>query len=163
MTTISTGSVVAFDYTLRDGAGAVIDSSEDGTPLTYLQGHGNIVPGLEKALEGKAVGAHLNVVVKPEEGYGEWREELVMKVARARLPKSPAPKVGMELQGVGPGGEPMHLRIISIEGDSVNLDANHPLAGQTLHFDVTVRTVRAATEEELAHGHVHGDDGHHHH
>lgn len=162
MTTIEKGSVVAFDYTLRDGAGKVIDSSQGGAPMTYLHGHGNIVEGLEKALTGKTAGAALKVVVKPEEGYGEWQEELVMKVARARLPKSPEPKVGQELQGVGPGGQPLHLRVIAVEGDQVSLDANHPLAGQDLHFEVSVRSVRAATEEELAHGHVHGDGGHHH-
>jgi FKBP-type peptidyl-prolyl cis-trans isomerase SlyD len=162
MTTIANGSVVAFDYTLRDGAGKVIDSSQGGAPMVYLHGHGNIVAGLEVALQGKTAGANMKVTVKPEDGYGEWQEELVMKVARARLPKSPTPTVGMELQGVGPGGEPMHLRVIAIEGDQVSLDANHPLAGQELHFEVSIQSVRAASEEELAHGHVHGHGGHHH-
>lgn len=162
MTTIANGSVVSFDYTLRDGAGSVIDSSQGGTPMVYLHGHGNIVAGLEEALHGKTAGTNLKVTVKPEDGYGEWREELVMKVARARLPKSPEPKVGLELQGVGPGGEPLHLRVIAIEGDTISLDANHPLAGQELHFDVSVQAVRPASEEELAHGHVHGHGGAHH-
>ncbi|MDB4930032.1 MAG: peptidylprolyl isomerase [Myxococcaceae bacterium] len=162
MTTIANDSVVAFDYTLRDGAGAVIDSSQGGSPMVYLHGHGNIVAGLEEALHGKTAGASLKVTVKPEDGYGEWREELVMKVARSRLPKSPEPKVGLELQGVGPGGEPLHLRVIAIEGDQISLDANHPLAGQELHFEVSIQTVRAASEEELAHGHVHGHGGAHH-
>ena len=162
MTTIANGSVVAFEYTLRDGAGAVIDSSQGGAPMVYLHGSGNIVAGLEEALHGKTAGAHLKVTVKPEDGYGEWREEMVMKVARGRLPKNPEPKVGLELQGVGPGGEPLHLRVIAIEGDLISLDANHPLAGQELHFDVSVQTVREASEEELAHGHVHGHGGAHH-
>ncbi len=162
MTTIANGSVVAFEYTLRDGAGAVIDSSQGGAPMVYLHGNGNIVAGLEEALHGKTAGAHLKVTVKPEDGYGEWREEMVMKVARGRLPKNPEPKVGLELQGVGPGGEPLHLRVIAIEGDMISLDANHPLAGQELHFDVSVQTVREASEEELAHGHVHGHGGAHH-
>ena len=162
MTTIANGSVVSFDYTLRDGAGSVIDSSQGGAPMVYLHGHGNIVAGREGGHPRKTPRTNPGVTGEPEDGSGEWREELVMKVARARLPKSPEPKVGLELQGVGPGGEPLHLRVIAIEGDTISLDANHPLAGQELHFDVSVQEVRPASEEELAHGHVHGHGGAHH-
>ena len=155
---ISNGSVVSIDYILRGDDGEVIDTSEGDEPLLYLQGVGQIVPGLETALEGKAVGDALKVSVPPEEGYGPWSADQVLQVERGRLPDDAEPAVGMELSGAGPHGEPIHLRVTGVEGETVTLDANHPLAGKTLHFEVTVRAVRAATPDELSHGHAHDPD-----
>lgn len=158
---IQNGHVVEIEYTLRDDDNDVIDSSEGEAPLTYLHGVGQIVPGLERALVGKTIGDALKVSVPPEEGYGMWQADHVVVVPRSRLPASPDPEVGMELEASGPQGE-FVLRVIEIEGENVTLDGNHPLAGRTLHFEVTVRGVREATPEEQSHGHAHGEHDHHH-
>jgi FKBP-type peptidyl-prolyl cis-trans isomerase SlyD len=160
---IDDGFVVEIDYTLRGDDGEVIDTSEGDEPLTYLHGVGQIVPGLEKALLGKVVGDAVKATVSAEEGYGTWDAQQVMTVHRKRLPPDAEPAAGMQLAGMGPAGEPILLHIVKVEGDMVTLDANHPLAGKTLHFDVQVRTIRQATADEMAHGHAHGPDGHHHH
>lgn len=159
---IADGSVVELEYTLRDDDGDVLDSSEGEETLHYLHGHGQIVPGLEKALEGRVAGDNVVVVVPPEEGYGPRFEDRVVTVARERLPADEEPEEGMVLEGNGPGGESLLLRVVAVSAEGVTLDANHPLAGANLHFDVTVRAVREATEEELQHGHAHGPDGHGH-
>jgi FKBP-type peptidyl-prolyl cis-trans isomerase SlyD len=156
---IAHNDVVTFHYTLRDDADKVIDSSSGGEPLAYLHGHGNIVAGLERELTGKSVGDRLKVRIVPAEGYGEYDRALVQKVPRRALKGIANLRVGMRLQA-GNGHHP--VTVTHIAGDMVTLDGNHPLAGQNLHFDVEIAAVRAATEEELAHGHVHGDGGHHH-
>jgi FKBP-type peptidyl-prolyl cis-trans isomerase SlyD len=156
---IAHNDVVTFHYTLRDDADKVIDSSSGGEPLAYLHGHGNIVAGLERELTGKSVGDRLKVRIVPAEGYGEYDRALVQKVPRRTLKGIANLRVGMRLQA-GTGHHP--VTVTHIAGDMVTLDGNHPLAGQNLHFDVEIAAVRAATEEELAHGHVHGDGGHHH-
>lgn len=156
------GSVVGLDYSLHLGDGVVVDASEPGDPLTYLHGEGNIVPGLESALEGLAVGDSRKVVVAPGEGYGEHDPRGVQQVPRAAFPPGFEPAAGMELTAQGPQGEPVPFVIREVKGDEVVIDLNHPLAGKTLHFDVTVREVREATEEEKAHGHAHGPHGHEH-
>jgi FKBP-type peptidyl-prolyl cis-trans isomerase SlyD len=160
---ISNGHVVGIDYSLHLGDGRVVDSSEAGDPLTYLHGEGQIVPGLESALEGLSAGEQKQVVVPPAEGYGEHDPHGVQEVPRGAFPPDFDPKVGMELTAEGPNGEPVPFSIREVKPDAVVIDLNHPLAGETLHFDVTVREVRAATDEEKAHGHAHGADGHHHH
>ncbi len=160
---IDDGFVVEIDYTLRGDDGEVIDTSEGDAPLTYLHGVGQIVPGLERALLGKGVGDAVKVTVSAEDGYGPKDAEQVMTVHRNRLPPDAEPAAGMQLAGMGPAGEPILLHIVKVEGDMVTLDANHPLAGQNLHFEVQVRTIRAATEDEMAHGHAHGPDDDHHH
>jgi FKBP-type peptidyl-prolyl cis-trans isomerase SlyD len=139
---IDDGYVVEIDYTLRGDDGEVIDTSEGDEPLTYLHGVGQIVPGLEKALLGKVVGDAVKATVSAEEGYGTWDAQQVMTVHRKRLPPDAEPAAGMQLAGMGPAGEPILLHIVKVEGDMVTLDANHPLAGKTLHFDVQVRTIR---------------------
>lgn len=160
--TIKKDAVVALEYTLKNDAGDVIDSSSDsGEPLHYLHGHGNIVPGLERALSGKAVGDAVAVVVSPEDGYGEHDPAGVLTVTRTQLPEDLEPEVGMMLAMQSPDGRTLPLTVTAVTDDGVTLDANHPLAGQTLHFDVTVRMVRDATAEELEHGHVHGPGGAH--
>jgi len=158
---IAERTVASFHYTLTDDAGRVIDSSSGHGPLTYLHGAGNIVPGLEKAMLGRSVGDAFDVVVAPEEGYGEPNEMLVQVVPRAAFQGVDELAVGMEFQAHTPQG-PMSVAIAKIEGDEVTVDGNHPLAGRTLHFAIEVTDVREASLEEVMHGHVHGEGGHHH-
>lgn len=157
---IAADSVVTLDYVLKDEKGVTIDESS-GQPLVYLHGHGMIVPGLEDALDGKAAGERVQVAVPPGQGYGERGEEEPMAVPRDRLPKDIKPEAGMMLDAVGPDGNTVTLWILEVKPDAVLVTAEHPLAGVTLHFDVTVKDVRIATADELSHGHVHGPGGHH--
>lgn len=159
--TIAKDSVVTMHYTLKDDAGQVIDRSQADEPLAYLHGHGNIVPGLERELEGKKVGDKLSVKVAPAEGYGEYDKELVQQVPRRALQSVGNVKVGMQLQAQTPHG-PRIFTVTRVVSDMVTVDGNHELAGKTLNFDIEIVDARAATEEELAHGHVHGAGGHHH-
>lgn len=159
---IEKGNVVGIDYSLHLGDGQVVDRSEPGEPLTYLHGEGQIVPGLENALEGMAVGDQKKVVVAPGDGYGDHDPRGVQEVPRGAFPPDFDPQVGMELTAEGPNGEPVPFAIREVHPDKVTIDLNHPLAGKTLHFDVTVREVRAATDEEKEHGHAHGAHGHDH-
>ena len=158
---IAQDQVVSIHYTLRDDAGEVIDRSADGAPLAYLHGHGQLIPGLERELTGKKPGERLQVKVPPAEGYGEYDNALVEKVPRRALKGVGNPRVGMRLQAQTPQG-PRAVTVTQVSGDLVTLDGNHPLAGKNLNFEVEVAEVRPATEEELAHGHVHGAGGHHH-
>lgn len=157
---IGAGAVVAIDYTLTDDSGEVIDSS-DGEPLEYLHGTGQIVPGLERELEGRQAGDNLKVKVSPADGYGEHDPNRVVEVERTELPDDLELEMGMELCTEGPEGEPTVMWITEISESHVTLDGNHPLAGQTLNFSIDVRTVRKATADEVSHGHVHGP-GHDH-
>ena len=158
---IAQNSVVSIHYTLKDDAGEIIDSSASGDPLTYLHGHGNLVTGLERALDGKSVGDKLHVKLAPAEGYGEYDDGLVQKVPRRALKGINNIKVGMRLQAQTEHG-PRAVTVTQLVGDMVTLDGNHPLAGQPLNFDIEITDIRDATEEELEHGHVHGPGGHHH-
>lgn len=158
---IAENSAVAFHYTLTSDAGEVIDSSEGREPLAYLHGSGSIVPGLENAMTGRSAGDRFTVKVSPEEGYGEHHESMVQQVPRGAFQGVEQLEVGMQFQARGPQGV-MSVTISAIDGDEVTVDGNHPLAGQNLNFAIEVVSVRAATEEELAHGHIHGPGGHHH-
>ena len=158
---ISADKVVLIHYTLKDDAGAVIDSSAGGEPLAYIQGHGNLVSGLEKALEGKPDGSQVAVSVSPEEGYGKHEPGLIQRVPKRTLQGSGEVKKGMQFQARTADGMRL-FTVTGVMGDMVTLDGNHPLADKTLHFDVQVVGVRDATTEELEHGHVHGAGGHHH-
>lgn len=151
---IAKNAVVAIDYTLTDGEGQVLDTSQGRGPLAYLHGAGNIIPGLENALEGKAEGDKVNVSVPPEEGYGQRDESLIQAVPKKMFAETAEPEPGMQFQAQGPDGARV-LTILKVEDDQVTVDANHPLAGQELNFDVAVVNVREASEEELEHGHVH--------
>ena len=157
---IKKDSVVTFNYTLKDDAGAEIDSSAPGEPLAYLHGHGNLVPGLERELEGKNAGDKLTVKVAPADGYGERNKDLIQKIPRRSLKGINQITVGMRLQAQTPEG-PRPVVVTAVTGDMVTIDGNHPLAGQNLNFDIELVEVRDATAEELAHGHVHGPGGHH--
>ena len=158
---ITRDSVVSIHYTLKNASGEVIDSSAGGEPLAYLHGHGNLIPGLERKLTGKKPGDKLQVTVPPAEGYGEYDQQLVQRVPRRALKGIAEVRVGMRLQTQDEHG-PRAVTVTQLTGDMVTLDGNHPLAGNPLHFEVEVTGVRAATAEELAHGHVHGAGGHHH-
>ena len=154
--------VVTIHYTLKGDGGEVLDASAAGEPLAYLHGAGNIIPGLESALEGKSAGDKLSVTVAPEQGYGVRDEGLVQSVARSAFQGVQELAPGMRFKAGGPQGTRVVV-VTQVEKDLVTVDANHPLAGQTLHFEVELAAVRDATREELEHGHVHGAGGHHHH
>jgi FKBP-type peptidyl-prolyl cis-trans isomerase SlyD len=158
---ITADRVVLILYTLKDDAGAVIDSSAGGDPLAYIQGHGNLVAGLEKALEGKKEGDAVVVSVTPAEGYGVHDAALIQRVPKRSLQGSGEIKKGMQFQGQTPEGMRL-FTVTALVGDMVTLDGNHPLADKTLNFEVQIVSVREATGEELEHGHVHGAGGHHH-
>jgi FKBP-type peptidyl-prolyl cis-trans isomerase SlyD len=152
--------VVTIHYTLKDDAGTVLDHSSPEEPLAYLHGHGNIIPGLEKELDGKNIGDALTVTVAPADGYGEYDNGLVQSVPRRTLRGIKDVKPGMRLHAQTAEG-PRSVTVTKVLGDMVTLDGNHPLAGKSLRFDVRIEDVRPATEEELSHGHVHGPGDHH--
>lgn len=160
MSTIQNDSVVNFNYTLTNAAGDVLDKSQD-EPLVYLHGAHNIVPGLENAMLGKKVGDKFQVTVEAEEGYGEYQAEMVQEIPRNMFQGVDDIQVGMQFQAQTDDG----IQVVTVKDvtpELVIVDANHPLAGQALTFDVEVVSIRAATTEELEHGHAHGVGGHHH-
>ncbi|NND69000.1 MAG: peptidylprolyl isomerase [Halioglobus sp.] len=147
--------VVRMHYTLTNAEGEVLDSSSGSDPLAYLHGAGNIIPGLERELTGKVSGDKVNVVVAPADGYGEVQQELFQVVPREAFQGIDTIEPGMNFQAQGEGGQVQSITVAKVEGDEITVDANHPLAGVQLHFDVEIVEVRDASEEELAHGHVH--------
>ncbi|HKM26298.1 MAG TPA: peptidylprolyl isomerase [Thiopseudomonas sp.] len=159
---ITNQHVVAIDYTLSNDAGEVIDSSAGGEPLVYLHGASNIIAGLENALAGKAVGDELEVSIEPEDAYGEYSAELITNLGREMFEGVEELEVGMQFHASAPDGGMQIVTIRDVDGDQVTIDGNHPLAGQQLNFKVKVVSIRAASEEEIAHGHVHGEGGHQH-
>jgi FKBP-type peptidyl-prolyl cis-trans isomerase SlyD len=152
---ISDNLIVSMHYKLSDDDGNVLDSSEGSDPLVYLHGAGNIIPGLEKALVGKVEGGSLQVRVEPAEGYGEVMPDLVETVEKEAFKDVESIEVGMEFEAKAPDGSVQAIVITKVEGDEVTIDANHPLAGVALNFDINIIGVREATEEETAHGHAH--------
>lgn len=158
MTTITKDSAVTFIYTLKDDEGTIVDQSPEGQPLAYLHGHANIIPGLEKQLEGKSAGEKVLVSVEPAEAYGEYQEMAVQEVPRENFQGVEDIQVGMQFQSQA-GDQMMLVTVKEVTDSTVTVDANHPLAGQRLHFDVEIVEVRSATEDELSHGHVHGAGG----
>jgi FKBP-type peptidyl-prolyl cis-trans isomerase SlyD len=158
---IAQDTVVSIHYTLTDDAGEKVDSSVGGDPLFYIHGNGNLVPGLETALEGKQVGDKVSVKVAPADGYGEYDKAMVQRVPRRSFKGVGDVKPGMQFQVQSDHG-PRSVTVTNVTGDMVTVDGNHPLAGKNLNFDVEVMEVRTPSEEELAHGHVHGPGGHHH-
>lgn len=158
---IAKNIAVQIHYTLKNDAGEVLDSSEGAEPLAYLQGNGNLIPGLEKALEGKRVGDAVNVSIQPADGYGVRDESLIQNVPRSAFEGIPKIEVGMQFQADSNHG-PRTVTVTKVADDTVTVDGNHPLADQTLHFAVQIVDVREPSKEELSHGHVHGPGGHHH-
>jgi FKBP-type peptidyl-prolyl cis-trans isomerase SlyD len=155
---IGANRAVSVQYTLSGSDGAQIESGR----IDYLHGHHNIIPGLESALEGAAVGAKLQVEVPPGLAYGERAEVDIQRVPRQAFPPDMEIEPGMQFHARGPDGESMPVWVAGVEEGVVLIDVNHPLAGATLHFDVEVLSVREATGEEMAHGHIHGPGGHGH-
>ncbi|MEX2163141.1 MAG: peptidylprolyl isomerase [Sulfuricaulis sp.] len=155
------GMVVSMHYTLTDDRGATLDSSHGNEPFHYLHGHSNIIPGLEKALEGAEAGFKSKVTVSPANGYGEKNPEAIFEAPREHFPAEMKLEVGARVYADGPNG-PITLTVVTLTEKGAVLDANHPLAEKTLHFDIEITGVRSATREELEHGHVHGAGGHSH-
>jgi FKBP-type peptidyl-prolyl cis-trans isomerase SlyD len=159
---ITEHNVVSIHYILTNDHGDLLDSSSKEAPLMYMHGANNIIPGLEDALEGKKTGDALDVRVSPEQGYGLSIPELIQQVDRVMFQGVETIEAGMSFQAEDQSGYMQRVHVTGVDGDVVIVNANHPLAGQYLNFSVTVLDVRAATKEEVEHGHVHGVGGHHH-
>ncbi|MEJ8858420.1 peptidylprolyl isomerase [Variovorax robiniae] len=156
---ITKDTVVTLRYKVADAKGKLIEESKD--PMVYLHGgYGNTLPKIEAALEGRQPGYQVTLELKPEDGFGERDESLVRTIPKSEFP--PGVKVGGQLEGRNDKGEPQVFNVVKIKGPVVMLDGNHPLAGMDLRFSLKVTEVRAASEEEIAHRHVHGEHGHHH-
>lgn len=152
---IGDNTVVSIHYALSDDEGNEMENSAGSDPLTYLHGTGNLIPGLESALVGKTAGDELEVVVPPEEGYGEVVPQLVQAVDRSVFQGADTIEPGMVFQAQDPQGNVQRIVVKDVDGDEVTIDANHPLAGAELHFQVQIVDVREATQEEIDHGHAH--------
>ncbi len=159
---VAKDKVVAIDYTLKDSDGQILDQSEAGQPLSYLHGAGMIIEGLEAALEGKVADDEVQVIVEPSDGYGEFEEELRQQVPRSEFADIEDLAVGMQFRVNAEDDEFLVVTVVDVNDEEVTVDGNHQLAGVTLHFDVKVREIRDATEEEIEHGHPHGPGGHEH-
>jgi len=151
---IAKNKVVSIHYTLKNDAGLVIDSSEGAEPLVYLHGAQNIIPGLERALEGKVADDALEVSIDAVDAYGEFNKELTQVVSSSMFEGVDRIEEGMEFQTQTEQGMQV-IRIVNVDGDDITIDGNHPLAGERLHFDVMVDSIRDASSEELEHGHIH--------
>ena len=152
---ISDKHIVSMNHTLKDDQGTVLDTSENRDALQFIVGSGMIIPGLEKELHGKEKGDKVSVTVQPKDAYGEYDATKIVTVSKSQFQEGTEIKAGMQVQAQSQDGQIQILTVKEVENDDVTLDANHPLAGQTLHFDVQIEDVRDATEEELNHGHVH--------
>jgi FKBP-type peptidyl-prolyl cis-trans isomerase SlyD len=159
---VSNGKVVSIEYVLTDRSGNVLDRSEGDRPLVYLHGARNIVQGLEEALEGKAAGDALKVEVPPAKGYGERRKIKPMRILRSKFPETANLERGARFVMQDPQGKPFPIWVTKVQGREVHVTPEHPLAGETLFFDVTIKEMRDATDEEKKHGHAHGPGGHDH-
>lgn len=158
---ISDKHVVTINYTLKDNDDNLLDKSEDSS-FCYLHGASNIIPGLESALAGKTTGDAVSVSIAPEEGYGLRDDAKMQDVPRDAFPTDTPVEPGMQFHAEGPDGQAVMVTIAAVADDTITVDGNHPLAGVTLNFDVTIADIREASAEELEHGHVHGPGGHHH-
>jgi FKBP-type peptidyl-prolyl cis-trans isomerase SlyD len=158
---VAENNVVVIDYTLTNNEGEVIDRSEGAGPLAYLHGSGNIINGLEDALLGKEAGDEVKASIEPKDGYGEHVEDMKQEVPRELFAGIDNIELGMQFESETDQG-PVMVTVVELEEEMITVDGNHPLAGVHLNFDVTIREVREATKEELEHGHVHGEGGHHH-
>ncbi|PIQ96104.1 MAG: peptidylprolyl isomerase [Nitrospinae bacterium CG11_big_fil_rev_8_21_14_0_20_56_8] len=159
---IAKNKVVSLSYCLTNGGGEELDRADRENPFDYLHGSGQIVPGLERALEGMGVGDSKDVTLAPKDGYGELNPALKLKVGRSNFPKDMDIAPGMQFSADVGSGETHVFTVDRVEEEEIYIDGNHPLAGETLNFSVTVLDVREATQEEISHGHSHGEGGHHH-
>ena len=158
---VERNSVVRFHYTLRDESGSQIENSRGGSPMAVLVGHGGIIPGLEEALMGRAPGERFEVTITPEQGYGPRHDNLVQRVPKKYFRDPGRLKAGATAT-VGTKEGPRMVTVIKVGMSVVDVDLNHPMAGRTLAFEIEIVDVREASEEELAHRHVHGEGGHQH-
>ena len=156
-----TKQVIGFHYTLKDKDGNIIDTSQDTTPLHFLEGSGQIIPGLEKEIVGLNIGDKKNVQVKAADAYGEVIPDLQITVQKSQFPPDKDLQVGDQFQVNEDPNAPI-FTVVGIEGEEVHIDGNHPMAGHDLFFDIELTEKREATQEELDHGHAHGEGGHHH-
>ncbi|GMR17853.1 MAG: peptidylprolyl isomerase [Gammaproteobacteria bacterium] len=152
---ITTKCVASIHFTLTDDSGTTLDSTEDQEPINYLHGTDALIPGLERELEGKVAGDRLKVSVQPADGYGEINPELIKVESNEAFEGIEDLEVGMQLEAKGPKGQTQIITVVSISDDGITISGNHPLAGKTLHYDVSVEAVREATDSEIAHGHIH--------
>jgi len=152
---IGQNSVVSLHYTLKDDSGEVMESSEGNPPLVYLHGANNLIPGLEKELQGKTAGVRFDVTIPPEQAYGNVNPALIQKVNKDLFEGVETIQPGMSFIAQGDGGVQQQIRVVAVQDDVVTIDANHPMAGMTLHFEIEVVDVRDATAQEIEHGHVH--------
>ncbi|MBI9099837.1 MAG: peptidylprolyl isomerase [Spirochaetaceae bacterium] len=159
--TIIEKSVVSMHYKLTDESGQLLDESQD-QPLKYIHGTNSLIPGLEKELDGKKAGDQIKATVPPEEAYGPVMPQLIQNLPKSTFQGAEKIEVGMEFEASNENNETMIVRVDAVNGEEVTINGNHPLAGKTLNFDVKVVEVREASEEELSHGHVHGEGGHNH-
>lgn len=162
MSIVEAGKVVSIDYVLTDPEGHELDRSPEGQHLSYLHGAQGIVPGLEEALAGKTVGDRVEVRVPPEKGYGPKRKVKPQEILRSRFPADAQVVRGARFVAEGPDGRPMPIWVTKVQGKSIYVSPEHPLAGVTLCFDAKVVAIRDATDDEKAHGHAHGEHGHAH-
>jgi len=158
-----TQRVVSFHYVLKDKEGKVLDSSQGSDPMSYLEGSGHIIPGLESEIKSLKPGDKRSVMVPAEKAYGEYDDALVMDIPRTQFAPGEEIGVGDQFRAGAPGEAAMVFTVTGVSDGTVSVDGNHPLAGQDLFFEVEVVEMRAATKEELEHGHPHGPGGHHHH
>ena len=158
---VGKNSVVTLHYKMKNAEGQVLDSTESRGPLLYMHGIDPLLPGLQKALEGKEKGANVNVTLQPADAFGVRDERLVQSVPRSAFQAAEV-KVGSQFQASNEGRQLVYT-VTKMEGDTITVDGNHGLAGQTITFEVSIQDVRVATPDEIAHGHVHGPGGHHHH
>jgi FKBP-type peptidyl-prolyl cis-trans isomerase SlyD len=152
---VDNNRVVSITFTLTDGDGKTLDATQPGKPLDYLHGAESLLPALEQALAGKTIGESCKVSISPQEGFGEINPELIQNVPAAAFQGVDKIEPGMAFEAKGPSGEVEQVLVEAVEGDQVRINANHPLAGVTLNFDVTIVAIREADESEIAHGHVH--------
>ncbi len=154
-------NVIGFHYTLKDKEGNLIDTSEGQSPLLFLVGSGHIIPGLEKEVVQMNVGDKKQVTISPEDGYGPIVDDLKITVKKTQFPADANLQLGDQFQVNEEPNAPV-FTVVGLEGDDVHVDGNHPMAGVELHFDVEITEKREATEEEVSHGHAHGEGGHNH-
>ena len=153
--------VIGFHYTLKNDAGEVLESSDGGHPMLYLADSGQVLLTLDKEIQGLKVGETKSVTLAAKDAYGEINPALKMNVKLRQFPEGTEVKTGLQFRINNEPGSPM-FRVLNVLGEEVFIDGNHPLAGQPLHFDVEVTQKRQATDDEIAHGHAHGEGGHHH-
>lgn len=165
MTQVENDSVVSFYYTLRNVDGKVLETNQDDQPMVYLHGHDNMIPGLEAAMAGRSAGESFDVTLQPEDGYGVREEGQQLKVPVKHLQGMPKDvrnwKAGM-VALVETDQGPRHVTVVKPGRFMVQVDTNHPLAGQVLTYAIQIDSIRLAEADEIAHGHAHGPGGHHH-